>query len=485
VRALSSAALAIALSLFALGARGAIPVLRGAPADPAQAGNAFVEAWLAFRTDLDVLSHGDLHPALLGGWFSEAPSFLLADATRLANDPGVILAAAGAIADRPDDEAARVLTSLRVARAASALARDLAAALIRAGDADALGEALRDLGDDSEHTRMTAAEILAAAGRSEGLEHLRRALSSTPRTSRLAARALGRYGSDMDEDAIVRASKTAPGELPFLSAVGAIRMRRVYPLHHVALMRRDTSDRLADDNSLYDVWFDAVGRAVAAGITDPAAAPAFFEALKQAAPKGEQGEPARRQLSALSDFWVGMGEILHATGPSPRWPGTFAEAMAAIAKGAGADPPRLEARISAAISVCAWAGSRLGHDRVFGHLVRFTPMTPGAGRAADGNLATAWYGVQGQSMVLDLDGSRAVRGVRLAQSCPLDHDPVTRVVVEGSGGGADWKVSGALDADARYFQEVRLGRRVARRLKIALERIDGERPGCVGELRIY
>ncbi|MDD5307188.1 MAG: hypothetical protein PHU25_07695 [Deltaproteobacteria bacterium] len=70
------------------------------PTDRAALGDAFVRSWLAFRTDLDTMAHGNVHPALLGAWLDAAPRFLLDDVARLAAEPSVADAARARLGPR-------------------------------------------------------------------------------------------------------------------------------------------------------------------------------------------------------------------------------------------------------------------------------------------------------------------------------------------------------------------------------------------------
>ncbi len=83
--------------------RAAPPDLVGIPDTETLRGDAFIEAWLVLRQDLDSLAHMDIHPALLDRWTDEMPKFLARDMANLATEPGISLALAARLRDASQD----------------------------------------------------------------------------------------------------------------------------------------------------------------------------------------------------------------------------------------------------------------------------------------------------------------------------------------------------------------------------------------------
>lgn len=465
------------------------PALRGFPKASDEIGDSFVTAWMALRRDMDTLAHGRVHPALLDSWLSFAPRFVAMDCARLSSEPQVILAAASRIAIGAGDNDRLFLKDLEKAHRDSPLALHFLALRIRAKDRGATRDALDDLDDPLLRVRTRAAAALLTAGDRRGISVLKDALRSAGiEEMSMAARAIGRFAGHRDADLLEDALADSPGNSVLLAAQGEFFMRRVFPNHHRMLVRRDPRGvRLVVTGGLYDEWFEIVRTAIEQGVESPQGMLSFMRSLRHEAPAGDKGEVRRRRLKSLEDFWTGVDGLVMATGPRPRWPATFEEAMSSIRTGATAraDPDSFIRRVSATISVLSEAGKRLGHDRLGAFDPELRALSPNVGRANDGNLATSWMGTVGQQMVVEMGSTRPVKEIWLANSCADEPGPrIRRIEIIASDGVKKWKTEKKLGANTRYFQRVRLKGRSARRLSITISSIDGNGPACISELRV-
>ncbi len=464
------------------------PALRGFPKATDEIGDSFVIAWMALRRDMDTMAHGRVHPALLDSWLSFAPRFVAMDCARLSNEPQVILAAASRIAVGATENDRLFLKDLEKAHRDSPLALHFLALRIKAKDRGATRDALDDLDDPLLRVRTRAAAALLTAGDRRGVSVLKDALRSGIEEMNMAARAIGRFAGHRNADLLEDALADSPGNSVLLAAQGELFMRRVFPNHHRMLVRRDPRGmRLVVTGGLYDEWFETIRAAVEQGVESPQGMLSFMRSLRHEAPVGDRGEVRRRRLKSLEDFWTGVDGLIVATGPRPRWPATFEEAMSSIRTGAAAkaDPNSFIKRVSAAISVLSTAAKRLGHDRFGAFDPELRALSPNVGRANDGNLATSWMGTVGQKLVVDMGLTRPIKEIWLANSCADEPGPRIRwIEIFATDGVKKWKVKKKLVTDTRYFQRVRLKGRSAKRLTITISSIDGNGPACISELRV-
>jgi hypothetical protein len=476
-------------ALLAAGIAAAPPKPTGLPADEIELGDAFVEAWLSLRRDMDSLSHGGAHPRLLEAWLASAPRFLARDMVRLSSEPRVVLAAAERLAKGAGAVDRALLADLEAAHRGRRLAHEYWALSIEAGDPDARKRAFAGLDDRRPEVRLAAARALAAAGFAKGRAELRRLLVSGSDRSDDAARALGAYGQNTDRVALTRAQTSQGDRHAFRAALGELALRRAFPDHHLALIRLDPAGlRTVTTGGQYDTWLDALGRSIRAGARTPEALVAAIADLRRGAWPDDDAEVIRRRLAALTEFLVAVNARLKGSSPTPSWPGSFDEAMAQIRGAAGAvksGPPAFTARVAAAIAVLRWTADRIDHRRLEQPTEGLRFITPGGARAADGNLATSYRFRKDPQIVIELGGPRDVRQLWLALTCADGRGAeVGRVRVVGKHRTGSWKREADL-ARTRYFQRVDLEGERAARLDVSFSDIRGDDVACLAELRLY
>jgi hypothetical protein len=459
------------------------------PTDRARLGDAFVEAWLALRGDLDTMSHGGVHPRLLGSWLAAAPRFLLRDVVRLATEPQVALAAATRLAAIADDRDRDLLTDLAQVHHGRPLAHAYRAIGIRAGDRRAVDQALDGLADPRGIVRLESARALAAAGDRRGLKQLRRMVATPSELSDLAARAIGAYGTRADEALLAKLIARNEQRAAARAALGELLLRRLFKDYHLAIVRRDPAgQRMTTNGGLYDTWLDAARQAVGQNVKRPEALVDFVEQLRREQRSAGGGEVVRRRLSAFAEFLAEAGHKLRATGPRPSWPGSFDEALERIRerpRGADATAEAFAARVAAEIAICAWTARRIDHKRLGPITAGLRFITPGGARADDGSFSTSWRFADRARLVVELSGSRPVTELWLANTCGADRGPsIERVSIVGTSGDNSWSLDAELAADTRYFQRVEIGKPGAERLEITFHVNDKDRPACLAEMRI-
>lgn len=479
-----------ALSILScgLGASASPPIPRGAPAGKVAIGDAFVKAWLAFREDLGTISHGNLNPDLLDTWLDKAPQFLLRDASRLATAPTVVSGALQRLRLSREDQDLPLFEEILAEYRETPVGHEIWGALIAAGHRGSIRAARAMVNDPSGGGRIEAARALAVSGERRGLQELRAMLSEEPHLSNLAALTLGEVGgreerralrSALDRDGSFDAARIALGEMELRARFGA---------HHKMLVRRDPlGQRFEGSQSLYGVWFTAIGAALEAGAKNSSEVVASVEEQRKAAPGDDSGEVVRRQLKSLLDFWERTETAIRSTPGSPNWPADYDDAIARITQldPRNPVPSDLANRVSAAISICAWAAARLDHEALFARGIPYSAVTPGGDRMADFNFATSWRGVQGEAVVVDLEEPAEVRSIDIAQSCDESaRGWIGSVSVRGDGEDGTWEIERDISPEGLYFRSINVGGRAAARLRITLRSVRGDLPACVGELRI-
>ncbi|MFO8074337.1 MAG: hypothetical protein R6V85_20940 [Polyangia bacterium] len=458
------------------------------PSDRAALGDAFVEAWSAFRVDARVMAHSGGHPLLLDEWLASAPRFLLRDAIRSTGQTSVVLAAAEALARREVERRdLELLAELERSRRSSPLRFLLLGARIRAGDERAAAEARADLESRIGLVRGRAAAALAAAGRREGMAALRRMIAKGAGRDQLVARALGMLGGSADERRLARAP--GAGEDPALAAArGEIAMRRVFPFHHLELCRRDPSGRrLVTSGGLYDSWLAVIGEAVRAGVDDSDGLISFVRELRRRASREAEGEAMQRRLDALVDLWRAVDLRIASTADEPRWPAGFSEALELVRSRGERhlSAQQLADRISAELALCAWTARPLEHRRFAEPQSGLRSLTPGGSRALDADPATSWSSREGGRIAFELDERTSGAELWLANSCSGEKGAVVRAVrIELRGAGRSRVLERELTSPTRYFQRVALDGGPLRRVEIELEELEQGDLACLSELRI-
>ncbi len=462
--------------------------IQGLPFDPAEQGNAFVQAWLAFRRDLDSMAHTEIHPALLKAWFEAAPAFLVRDAARLATNPAVFLAAVARLAELKGDANRRLIAELQAAHKSPNITSRLTAYRILAGDIKARKRAVRLLESTWFLERMQAAIVLTQAGDEKGRAFLRRLVLKNEKGADMAIRALGRYGGKGDQVLLARALRQAPDNPTLPVALGELAMRRLFPYHHLMLLARDPAEKSFEKGGLYEVWLTTIEEAVRHGVRSSENLLYLIEEMKKMPPVDADREAYRRQLVALANFWRQVDRQITKTGSQPPWPADFSQAMETQSNhriSRKFSPRAYIARVSAQILVCALTGRELGYEKLAHQTTGVRVLTPGASRTMDGNLATAWHTLKGGTLTLELEGKKAGISLWVMNSCPLGGgSKITTIQVRGSGGGEEWIHTADLTPKTSYFQKVSLPPKPARRLEIRIADTTGKEPTCIAEIRI-
>jgi hypothetical protein len=475
------------IALVACTAIGAAPPRPSGLAEDRDAlGDAFVEAWLCLRHDMNSLSHGGVHPRLLDAWLAAAPRFLLRDMVRYSTEPQVVLAAAARLAEGAADEDRLLLAGLLEVHQGRPLAHAYRALSYRAGNPEVQRAVKAGIDDPRPEVRLDAARAMAAAGIPKGRERLRELLKAGDDQSDEAARALGAWGSQSDRGALVEAQKSRPDSHAVRAAIGELALRKAFPDIHLALLRFDPGGyRMVTTGGLYDTWLEALGRAIQGGARTPATLLAGVEDQRRTEWPGDDPEVVRRRISALTEFLTVVNARLDSS-PRPAWPRSFADAMSRIRgetddKGSTA----FAARVAASVSICAWTAKRIEHQRLGPPTSGLRFITPGGSRVADGNLATSFRFRGDQRIVVELAEPREVEQLWLAVTCTDGKGAGPgRIRVSGHRGKASWKREVAAGR-GRYFQRVDLGGKPARRLEITFLEVPGDQVACLAELRLF
>jgi len=479
---------ALATLSCVLGASASPPIPRGAPVDKVAIGDAFVKAWLAFRKDLETISHGNLNPDLLDAWFDQAPQFLLRDASRLATAPTVVSGSLRRLRLSREDQDLPLFEEILAEYRGTPVGHEIWGALISAGHRASIRSAHAMLNDPSGGKRIAAARALAAAAERHGLQELSAMLSEEPHLSNLAALTLGEVGG-REERRALRSALDRDGDFDAARiALGEMDLRERFGTHHKMLVRRDPlGQRFESSQSLYGVWFTAIGAALEAGAKGSSGVFSSIEEQRKAAPGDDSGEVIRRQLKSLLDFWERTDAAIRSTAGSPSWPANYDDAIARITQLDPRDPlpSDLANRVSAAISIIAWAGARLDHEALFERGIPYSAITPRGDRMADFNFATSWRGIQGEAVIVDLEEPVEVRSIDIAQSCDESaRGWIGSVSIRGDGEEGTWEIERDISPEGLYFRSINVGGRAAARLRITLRSVRGDLPACVGELRI-
>jgi len=461
------------------------PRLAGLPTDRVSLGDAFVEAWLSLRRDLDTLAQAGVHPALFEAWFAAMPRPVLRDAARIASDQQVVLAAAARLRDGAHDEDRRLLAELERRYGDTPTAAAIRALRVVAGDAKALRAAEGLLASHEPFVALDGAVVLAAAHDSRGLAHLRRAVGRGDAVSSWAARALGRYGAEADAALLTAARSRGVDTSAVAVGLGEITVRRVFPLHAEMLARRDPSGRRFDAvGGLYDTWFTVIGDAVAGGARNLSGLLAHVDRARAQA-GGEDGEVLQRELQALVDFWSEVEASIHATAPTISWPAKFEEATRWLAArdGKGAAPEQLTRRVAAAIAILSNASGPLEYDHLSTPSSSIALLNADSGRAVDENFATSWRTASGTGLEIEIDPRDPIERLWVASGCGGAPKASIRAVrVSGRSPDGAWSISHRFTRASSYFEELPLGAKRAGRILVEIVEVVGK-VACVSELR--
>ncbi len=462
--------------------------ISGLPPSPELQGDAFVRAWLAFRQDLDSMSHASVHPALLKEWFAAAPPYLVRDAARLATNPTVFLAAVARLAEIKGKTNRRLIAQLQASHQSESIASRLTAYRIMAGDTEERERIVRSLTSAWFFERIQAATVLTQAGDKRGLAFLRRLVQKNQKGADIAIRVLGRYGGKTEATLLSRARKKHPLDPTLSAAEGEFAMRKLFPNHHLMFLARDPRQENFEKGGLYEVWLTVFEEATRHGAHTSEDLLYLFTEMQKTPPADTDKEGYRRQLVALVNFWRQVDRQITNTSSHPPWPTDFAEAMENLSKkhpSKAFSPSAFSARVSAQILVCSLTGRRLGYVRLAAPTPGVRVLTPGGSRAMDANLATAWHVVQGGALTLERENSDRALSLWLMNSCPQGRGSKTTAIrVRGSGAGKDWVHTASLTKNTNYFQEVSLPAQPAKRLHIEIIETTGKEPACIAEIRV-
>ncbi len=460
------------------------------PQKRAEQGNAFIEAWLAFRRDLDSMAHSGGHPVLLDKWFEAMPPFLARDAARLATEPKVILAAATRLSALGGETNRRIIAKAEKLYRGRDLGGYLGALAILSGDRAAKRRALESLKSDWLQTRLSAAVVLTQAKEEKGRAFLRRLLQKGKDTADIAARALGRYGKRSEDTLLSRAYRRDPENPVLSSARGELAIRYMFPYHYQMLLGRNPgATLLGSRGELYDTWLTAIGNAIheqgARTSTDVAHA---LEKLRHHPDGKSDKEVKRRRIKALIDFWARVDEQIAMTPARPSWPADFTSAMQTIRRNSNLkddNPGAFTSRIAAEIAVCSIVGKKIDYDHVAIPNADLKILTPGGKRAVDGNLATAWHAAKGDALTFETDGGGQVEALWIMSACrPGSGAEITSLEITGYDAQETWTQVVQFSKKIRYYQKVPINGRFAHRLTIQIRKTKGSGPACISEVRL-
>jgi hypothetical protein len=482
---------AIVLSLAAVTATVAVDArqvtLEGMPADRNARGDAFVEAWLAFRRDLDSLFGLGVHPGQYRTWIEQMPGFLLRDAARLSTSHDVIIDVTTRLATLGGEENRALIRRLKGRYENTTLDRFLRIQLIRSGDRAALSAALRDLNHQLFARRFEGALALAGAGRPEGYKFLRDVFQGGRKGRGPAIVALGRFGKAAEAKFITAALRRSPLDTALRVAHGELVLKERFPYHYRAIASRYPAGHSVSRDGIYETWLTVIDQAFTPGRGGSEVLFKTINAMRRSPPGDREPELLKRQLGVLHEFWSAMDARL-ASGlrfPSPK---RFADAMTAVSrKRERKEAPEafVAARVSAAIAVLASLGEPLGYPALAAPTPGLSAISPLGERAVDGNLATSWPVKTGSTLVLEHDGRARLDALLFMVSCPGRAD---KGVLQVDIAGRDWKHKAwrrraTLGSGTRYFQRAAVGRESAGRITVEVSGVKGRSLACVSEIR--
>ncbi len=463
--------------------------LNGLPMTNGEQGTAFVKAWLTFRSDLDGMAHSGTHPKLLDEWFKAMPPFMVRDAARLATEPEVVLAAAARLAELGGRANQQLIAALQAEQKNDEIGRQLKAFRVKAGDIRQKQKTTMALKSALPHERILAAITLLQAGEEKGVVFLTRWLQKGDEGRDMAARALGLFGRDEDALFLERLVDNDPNNTALAAAHGALLTKRYFPFHHRMILGRDPSHQLLTlRDGLYENWFAVIGRVIQAGAYTSTALAAALEKLRRSLKGDGINEVQRRRLTSLMDYWDAVDRQIEQTAPYPSWPTDFKAAMEVISQDAkrGKDTPEIfAARMAAEIAVITILGKRIGHKHLAMPTLGLRVLTPGGGRAIDGNMATAWHLASQSTLTLKLEKGGKIDALWLMNSCPDESGSKTIALkISGLNRDKSWTYETGLEKKTHYYQRVPLAGRQAHKLLVTFQEIDSNQPLCIAEVRV-
>lgn len=452
-------------------------------------GNAFVNAWLVLRGELDALSATKAHPALLDAWVDRLPEPVLVDMLRLATEPRTILAMADKLSRSRKAADQEELVLLQTSTTWQGLADRLVEIRVRGGDRD-LASALRiELESEAPVVRLRAAERLGCAGDRAGLLHLRKALASKREAAiTIAARALARCGLEEDKQRLRHLAATRSQDPIALAALGEFLTRFAFPWHYNEMTKRDAAFvHERTPGGTLDTWYACLGRVIEQGTSTGSQVPRALLALIRSGPIFEESpEVFLRRVTSLSDTWSTIEASLSATASTPQWPSRLASALGDLVPVSpqSETPGDRAKRVAAAVALLHTLSGNLGYEKISRGL-EVVALSPGLERALDRNFATAARLLPGHKVVFDLGRPTAIRELHLSTACAIvEGSQATSIRISPKSDQAGRPKQFQLEPNNRYFQKINLEFKPTDKLEIELLEVSGKGPACFSELRL-
>lgn len=462
--------------------------LEGLPAGDAAAGDAFVNAWLVFRENIDALFGLKVHPEQYAAWIEQMPPFLLRDAARVATNHDVLLDVTARLARIGGKQNQALLREVREIYAHTAIAPLLTMRLIRSGDRRAEANALKGLNHRVRSRRLEAAIVLSGAGHAKGFDYLKTVFRKQPQEQAIAGVTLGRFGGVSEAKFIDGALKRAPRSTALQVAKGEVLLKDRFPYHYRRLSARYLPLRTVSEEGIYETWLTTIARAFDFGTGGSRELLQTINQLRRSPPDGRNPELVKRQLAALYDFWSAVDDNLNKGVRTPP-PHTFGDAMRVIQRSRERKEDAdgyVASKMTAAIAVLAALGERLGYPAVAAPTTGVHAISPLGERALDGNLATSWPVKAGSRMVLEHARPLTIDSLLFMAACS---HRTGKVPIQLRVTGVDprrnaWQKQLTLPAKTTYFQRLLIRKASRKRISIDVIGIKGRSLSCIAEIRV-
>jgi len=457
--------------------------LSGIPETKTVLGNDFVEAWTAFRGDIDLLFAADIHPEVFDEWINKMPEFLLRDVVRLASEHEIILAAINRLATLGGKSNQRFIKEFQKSYTGKRLKRHLMASLIKAGDSDAIKNAINDLNSLVRQRSINAAIILSEAGDKRGYRFLKALIKKDNNDADIAVLALGRYGALSDINFLKKQQKLKPENEAINIAIGEMEIRKYFPKHYKFILAKSRSNNTTISlKGLYETWFKTSEHAIAIGAITSEQFVKVVNKMRHNPPSKWDEDLFKRQLSVFYDLWINVDEKLkHPT--KSKWPTNYRVAMKTIIATKN-NVELISSRVAASISICSEIGKKINYPKLAIPKSDLKILSPSGMRAADGNMTTSLHLSKNDSFILEHLANRYIKSLWFMISCPdLAKSSSVSIEISGKDRGSNWNIDTKLDGKSRYFQEVKVNKRSNKRLIIKVIKTSSRSPVCISELR--
>ena len=464
--------------------------LAGLPAQQEAQEAAFVDAWIAFRREMDGITSLKRHPDLVDAWLGAMPDYLLVDVLRLATDREIVYEAARSLMKRGGaPNVAAVVTAAESCPNAS-LGDQLRMVLVSSGHQDTVRALLKQLEHPIASTRLHAAVILAGGGDHRGINYLKNQVERTT-DGALAAIALGRFASPEERHGIDRVIERHPLQNARRAALGEMIFRRRFREVYRLFLKQHRFDRSGyTEGGLYETWMEAVQMAAKENIKDSGALKAYVSQSMREPPFHRDSETVRRQLTLFFEFLENASALLEGASKPP-WPTKFEDAVTqmSVIHSRELDPDTLTAgRISAAIAVIAATGKTVGYPRLAMPTPGVRALSASGERTLDGNLATSWQFKQQGRLVIEHLKSIFLKNIHMVAACPMNEGrpPKGALTVEVSGRqrASAWKIRQQLSPHRRFFQQIPVEKVSDGRIILVVTAEDTQALSCVPEIRL-